>query len=66
MKDAEILHIFVEIAAGRGNHGDFLKSFAAAVERADDSNFALIRPIAEILIEKYELKKYLDAFEATR
>ena len=66
MRDAEILHIFVEIAGGRGKHGDFLKSFAAAVARADDANFALMRPVAEGLIEKYELKKYLDTLEAAR
>lgn len=58
MRDEEILHIFVEITMGRGRHGSFLMAFAQAVVCADPSNFALVRPIALLLISKYGLEKY--------
>ena len=58
MRDEEILHIFTEIAQGRGRHGSFLMAFAQAVMCADPSNFALIRPFASVLISKYGLEKY--------
>lgn len=63
MIDQEILHIFVEIHNGRGRHGGFITSFAAAVMYADPSNFALVRPFALLLISKYGLGKYLDNFK---
>jgi hypothetical protein len=66
MTDNEILYIFVEVSGGRGRHGGFLMSFAEAVRRADPSNFALVRPVALLLISKYGLDKYLDNYEATR
>jgi hypothetical protein len=65
MNDAELLHIFVEVALGRGRHGDFLKAFADAVSRADGENFALLRPVAQMIIKKYELDRYLDNFKAS-
>ncbi len=65
MRDEEILHIFVEIACDRGRHGDFLTAFGEAVMRADPSNFALVRPIAVLLIAKYRLGKYFDNFSVT-
>lgn len=60
MSDQEILHIFVEIANGRGRHCGFIMSFANAVMYADPSNFALVRPTALLLISKYGLEKYLE------
>jgi hypothetical protein len=60
--DAQLRHIFVEVSLGRGRHGDFLKSFAQAVLRADPDNFALIRPAATMLVVKYMLRDYLDNF----
>ncbi len=62
MSNEEILHIYVEIATGRGRHGGFLVSFAEALTRADPSNFDLVRPTALQLIAKYERGKYLDNF----
>jgi hypothetical protein len=55
-----ILRIWREVANGRGGHGDFLRSFADAVVRADEDNFALIRPAAAALVIKYHLSEYLD------
>lgn len=63
LSDGEILHIFVEVMNGRGRHGDFLQSFANAAARADTSNFSLIRPALCSVIEKYDLRKYLDTYE---
>ena len=62
LTNAQILHIFVEIMNGRNNHGSFLRAFADAVSRADDSNFQTIRPSALALISKYGLGDYLDNF----
>jgi len=62
--DEELLHIYVEIAGGRGNHGDFLKSFAEAIMRADYSNFAMLRMVASFLVTKYDLAKYLDNYKS--
>jgi hypothetical protein len=62
--EAEIRHVFVEVAQGRDNHGDFLKDFSRAVMRADSANFALLRPAATALIYKYSLEKYLDNYPA--
>lgn len=57
----QILHIFKEIHAGRGNHGSFLRAFAWALICADYQNFELLRPAAEDLIDKYQLMEYLEA-----
>ena len=65
MTDPEILHIYIEISLGRGRHGSFLSRFAEAVVAADPVNFALLRPLAKHMIEKYELQKYLDTFQVT-
>jgi hypothetical protein len=61
--DGQILHIFVEVANGRERHGDFLMSLAEAVARADTANFELLRDAVCLVIEKYELRKYLDTYE---
>ena len=63
MSDAQLLHIFADIANGRGQHGGFLRSFAEAVIRADPPNFAMLRPAMKALIEKYSLDRYLDTFQ---
>jgi hypothetical protein len=55
-------HIFVEVAGGRGRHGDFLKSFAQAFLRADSDNLRILNWAAVSLIEKYKLAAYLDNF----
>ncbi len=60
MSDADVLYIYVEIYNGIGNHGRFLRAFAAAVVAADTQNFLLLRPVAEELISKYGLQKYLN------
>lgn len=65
LSDSELLHIYVEVADGRGGHGDFLKSFAQAVMRADHSNFSLLRAPAALIELKYGLRKYLDNFTET-
>jgi hypothetical protein len=62
VNDQQILHIFVEIANGGGRHGAFLVSFAESIMRADDHNFAILRPAARELIQKYDLAKYLGNF----
>jgi hypothetical protein len=62
MTQEEILHIFVEVANGRGHHGSFLRAFASAVAHADDANIRILTPSAEVLIKKYGLEKYLDTF----
>jgi len=64
LTDAQVLHIFVEIMNGRNYHGSFLRAFADAVLRADDSNLQVIRPAALALISKYNLDKYLDNFRS--
>jgi len=65
MTDSQILHIFVEISLGRGRHGSFLCRFGEAVMAADPMNFAILLPSARLLIEKYELEKYLDNYLET-
>jgi hypothetical protein len=75
MTDQEILHVYVEIASGRGRWGGrkllpdpfdgFLLAFAEAVVRADSSTFMLMRPVALLLMSKYGLEKYLENFNMT-
>lgn len=65
MRDDQILHVFVEIANGRGRHGSFLQNFADTIIAADPSNFALMRPTAMLVIGKYDLDKYLDNYPST-
>ena len=60
MLKEKIVEVFRQVAAGRGDHGDFLKSFAESVTRADPENFELIRVPAIFLIGKYKLYRYLD------
>jgi hypothetical protein len=64
LSDSRILHIFVEVANGRGEHGSFLVSFAEALQRADPENFSMLRLTALEVINKYGLAKYLDNFAA--
>jgi hypothetical protein len=64
LTNAQILHVFVEIMNGRNNHDSFLRAFADAVSRADDSNFQVVRPAALALISKYNLDQYLDNFRS--
>lgn len=63
--DSYIRHVFVEVAQGRGKHGDFLRTFAEALMRADAENFSLLRATALDMIEKYDLMKYLDSFPSS-
>jgi hypothetical protein len=60
--DAYIRHIFTGIAYGRGKHGDFLRSLADTMLRADPVNFARLRAGALLVIEEYGLRKYLDDY----
>jgi hypothetical protein len=55
MSDREILNIFISVTQGVGNHGSFLQSFALTLVRADYQNFALLKPVALALIDKYKL-----------
>ena len=50
-----IREIYREIAAGRGDHGDFVRSFAEAIIRADDENLDLLMNSALALVRKYNL-----------
>ena len=59
MTKHELRHIFVEVASGRGRHGSFLLSFAQAFMRADAENTELLRDVAEKLVTKYGLEKYM-------
>jgi hypothetical protein len=61
LSDNQIITIFAEIHAGRGNHGGFLRAFAAALLRADPLNFGIMREAALKLISKYDLVKYTEA-----
>lgn len=62
LTDAQLLHIWVEVSIGRGRHGDFLRSFAEAMSRADEANFSLLRPVSLMLVEKYDLRRYLNNY----
>ena len=66
MTEDEIRHIFVEIADGRGNHGSFLRSFAAAVLWADEHNFQLLLPAMKAIVIKYNLEYHLHNYEASK
>lgn len=48
-------YIFTEVARGAGNHGDFLRAVAMALQHADRENFALLEPVARRLVCKYDL-----------
>lgn len=62
LTDEQLLHIYKAVANGRGAHGDFLKSFAETMIRADYENFAMLRVIAQFLVTKYSLAEYLDNY----
>jgi hypothetical protein len=59
MDEDKLTYVWKEVAAGRGNHGDFLQSFARAFGRADDLNRIILEPAAKQLADKYGLWKYL-------
>jgi hypothetical protein len=63
MDEARLRHIWIEVASGRGRHGDFLKSFGDAYSRADYGNIAILHDAAVKLVLKYGLENYLDNFE---
>jgi len=54
LQDEELREIY-RCALDAG-HGDFLKSFAEAVVRADHENIIYLRPAALFFIHKYGLK----------
>jgi len=56
-----MVHIWREVHAGRGNHGEFLRAFAYAILCADDENLATLLPASFILVFKYNLISYLTA-----
>jgi hypothetical protein len=56
--DEEIKSIYTNVFLGQGKHGDFLRSFAGAVMRADRANFEVLRMPALDLISKYNLESY--------
>jgi hypothetical protein len=62
LTSAQLLHIYVEVAQGRGRHGHFLRAFAGAVSRADHANFVLLTPVAIMFASQYHLTDYLDNF----
>jgi len=64
MTDAELLHIWVEVLQGRGQHGHFLRAFADTIARADSQNFILLRSAARTLVDKYHLADYLDTYQS--
>lgn len=51
----KIIAIWKDVANGVGNHGDFLRSFAEAMIRADDENYAILSVPSLMLIKKYKL-----------
>ena len=53
-----LLHAWREVNSGRGQHGDFLRSFAAAFVNADDEDLLVLLPAAIGLADKYDLLKY--------
>jgi hypothetical protein len=60
MTNEQLRYIFLEIINGRGNHGSFLRAFSEALILADDENFAMMKGIAVLLVEKYNLYSYLE------
>jgi len=64
MTDQELLHIWVEVLQGRGQHGHFLRAFADTLVRADPQNFILLRSAARTLADKYHLIDYLDNYQS--
>jgi len=57
LTDEQVQAIYRRIALKEPGfeHGDFLTEFARALLRADFENFAVLRPAAVELIEKYAL-----------
>lgn len=50
-----IIAIWKDVANGVGNQGDFLRTFAEAMIRADDENYAILCESSIALIKKYKL-----------
>lgn len=63
LTDSELTHIYLKISNGRGNHGDFLRTFAEALLRADSENFQIMRKAAYAISVKYNLSVYLDTYK---
>jgi hypothetical protein len=63
LTDEQIVSIWKEVAGG-GFHGDFLKSVADAVIRADHENLPVLRSAALHFIRKYKLQSYLEGRHA--
>jgi hypothetical protein len=64
LTDEQIVSIWQQVLAGRGFHGDFLKSLAGAVVRADHENLPVLRSAALHFIRKYKLQSYLEGVRA--
>jgi hypothetical protein len=55
IEDERIRACYRPVAAGVGNHGTFLRSFALAVVNADAGNFVVLKQAAQYLIKKFQL-----------
>ncbi len=55
MKEDIELTIFRNVANGVNSHGSFLRAFGEALIRADAGNYMLLKPVATILIDNYNL-----------
>jgi hypothetical protein len=58
-----MLHIWVEVCDGRGEHGNFLMAFAQTFCWADYPNQMILFDASRSLIAKYGLDQYLDNFD---
>ena len=58
ISDEDIKRIYTNVFIGQGKHGDFLRSFAGAVMRADRKNFEVLIQPALHFISKYNLESY--------
>jgi len=55
-KGKKIMNI-IAVEVSNSNHGDFLKSFADAWQRADPQNRLVLSPAWSMLIIKYRLRE---------
>ncbi len=65
LDEGKLLHIWTEVHLGRGTRGGFLRAFAEAYIRADETNLVLIREAAKALVIKFSLDEYLDNYGAS-
>jgi hypothetical protein len=61
--ESKLLHIWTEVALGRGLHGGFLKAFAEAYVRADPANVLIMNGAARMFVVKFDLYRYLDNYK---